>query len=77
VAGRRVLTADASGLHESGQGIDLSSSWSSILRVDDTPTHLFIYFSPQGAIVVPKRVGPELIDELSSELGKHRSVMGT
>jgi hypothetical protein len=73
VPGRRVLTFDADGLRESGPGVGLTLSWTSIQHVESTPAHVFIYFGPQGAIVVPKRIGPDLIGELLSALEAHGS----
>jgi hypothetical protein len=70
--GFRVLTIDDDGLHESGAGVALSTTWASIERVDLAPGHVFIYFGPQAAFVVPRSVGAERIDALLHEIDAHR-----
>jgi len=66
--GRRILRVDDAGLHECGVGIELSTSWDGIERVDLAPDHVLVYYGPQAAIVVPRRVGPSQIEALLSEL---------
>jgi hypothetical protein len=70
--GRTVLTADDAGLRETGKGVALATSWDSVERVDLTPTHVFVYFGPQAAIIVPRTVAAEHVDALLLEIEKHR-----
>jgi hypothetical protein len=70
--GTYVLTVDDEGLHETGPGVAMSATWASIVRTDLAPSHLFIYYAPQAAIVVPLSVGNERIDQLLREIEEHR-----
>lgn len=70
--GTYVLTVDGEGLHETGPGVAMSATWASIVRTDLAPSHLFIYYAPMAAIVVPLSVGNERIDQLLREIEEHR-----
>jgi hypothetical protein len=66
--GKHTLTVDDSGLREVTPNATVTTPWSSLIRVDETAEHLFIYTDPVRAFVVPKRIGPDMINELLSSL---------
>lgn len=59
-----VLTLDDSGVREDGAGIHLFAKWNGIKRVDSTTEHVFIYFLPHAAFIVPRSVGEDAVEAL-------------
>jgi hypothetical protein len=48
------LTADASGFTEQCGAFTLAAPWSAIVRVQQTPEHLFFFTTRRQAVVVPR-----------------------
>jgi len=56
-AGRHRLELNDDGLREESPNGVMSTPWRSILRVDETSEHAFVFFGPTQAFVIPKRIG--------------------
>ena len=52
--GYHVLTVDEAGVTERTTLGSSHRTWAGIERVEETPTHLFIYIGRQSAFIVPK-----------------------
>ena len=70
--GGRRLTVDHEGLIETRDGTTISAHWDDVERVDETPTHVFVYVGPTSAFIVPRRVGESEIQTLLSEIEANR-----
>jgi len=70
-SGRHVLTLDDYGIRENTPNATVTVPWSSLVRVDETADHLFIYTDPVRAFVVPVRIGAERVVELRELVSIH------
>lgn len=69
--GRTQLWTDDTGLHERTAVGEATVAWSGVHRVEETPTHAFIFLGPVEALIVPLSVtGAE---NLISEVRRHTS----
>lgn len=60
-AGWRRLSIEESGIREETEASVSTTGFSSILRIDETDEHVFIFIGPPRAYIIPKgEVGPEL-----------------
>jgi len=71
--GKRLLTADDTGLIETGAGPTMSAHWDDVERVESTPEHVFVYVRDGEAFIVPKRVGEPQIGAFLAEIEARRA----
>jgi hypothetical protein len=67
-AGASTLSLDDTGLSADGPAIQVRVAWPAVRKVEDVGTHVFIYFSPRQAFIVPRRGQPEAIDQFTAEV---------
>jgi len=74
VVGPASLEADEVGLCEDCAGVVNTAPWSSIQRIEETPTHAFIHVGPLAAVIVPKRAAgaEDLIRVVRARIGQGR-----
>lgn len=61
VTGSHRLVADDYGITEITTDRSSSAAWAAIERVDETPDHVFVFFGPVQAFVIPRRIGDERV----------------
>lgn len=69
------LTIEGEGLREQGADFEVSAAWSSITSIDQTENHVFIFFGPTQAFVIPKHDGFE-IQPFLSEISQRTKMKG-
>jgi hypothetical protein len=72
-AGLHRLSADASGLHDVTDHSTSTFAWSSVIQVDQTEEHAFIFISKIQAFVVPRRIGSDVFDSFLDEVDRLRA----
>ncbi len=72
--GRHRLELNDIGLREDGPNGVMSTPWESVLCIDETDEHAFIYFGPTQAFVVPRHSGRT---ETDAFLGQVRRRLGS
>ena len=53
--GRETVTLTPEGFHTSRPGAEATIAWDNVLKLAETPDHIFLYLSAVNAIVIPRR----------------------
>lgn len=67
-SGRHRLGIDAKGLHENAPGGVTHVPWDRVQRIDETPTHAFIYTGANAALILPKAGREPQVDVMLTQI---------
>ena len=58
ILGRHILTLSEAGIHAKSPGSESDLEWSTIQKVLQSKSHIFLYISAVNALVIPKKAFP-------------------